>query len=607
MKRLCLGLVFLLPFNSFVSAEDLGQARSAFIRDHAGSPVHWMAWGEGVFERSREENKPVFLVIGTFSSELGRAMREQSFGHEENAALLNENFVCVLVDRDEFPGLAALNQVWVRSIKQLRGWPLNLWLTPELKPFEGANYLPPSDEWGNVGFVSMTKQVIAAWNADPDSLRRRAEADAASVESNESTSVGGALDAAELAELVGEFGADWMAVHDGETRGFGDPPRYPQPELLRFLLRSGIDSQKAAVATLHAMATGGVRDPLDGGFFRYARDAGWLFPNFQKSVADQARIALAYLDAARMTGDAFYGAIARGVLDFALTMKADGHGFIATEDGMSDSILPGFLWAAEEIRSIVGKPEADSFLRAYGATDDGNLPGDIYLGVDTTGKNVLHGFADPDGFLEARMRLLAHRDERAKPRRDSAATSGTHGLLLTAFARGGAELDEPRFVRAAAGLAGFVQDECVLPTGLLRAGPGIESEATARDYVLVLDGLLTYAETAGDASAAEWGRSLAEKTVARYGDPAAGRFFATPEAGGPGIWARVHLPQPDKTDLPGAETAFIDAWSRHGLGHTLELDIGPYVTGVVDAMEMDIERAKGDQLLALRVFLDASR
>ena len=609
MKRHSPGLLLALLFSSIIgSADELGEARSAFIRAHAGSPVEWMTWGEEALERVKSEDKPVFLVIGTFSSELGRAMREQSFAHEETAALLNDNFVCILVDRDEHPGLAALNQAWLRTVKQVRGWPLNLWLTPELKPFEGGTYLPPSDEWGAVGFVSLVKQVIAAWESGPDGVRKRAEADVGNVVANEPTTTGGVPEAEDLSRMVEESGADWMAIHNADEGGFGDPPRYPQPELLRFLLRSESDGQKeAALGTLRAMATGGLRDPLDGGFFRYTSDGRWLFPSFQKSASDQARLALAYLDAARVTGESFYGEVARGVLDYALTLHEDGVGSTATEDGVSEELLPGFLWTADEIRAIVGGEEADAFFRAFGVTDEGNLPGDVYPGMDTTGKNLLRGFAESDGFADARKRLLDYRSERMSLRRDSPAGSGTHGLLLKAFARGGNELGEPRFALAARILAALVRNECLGPDGGLRAGPGFESEASARDYVLVLDGLLVHAALVGDESLGELGRSLTARVVARFGDPDAGRFFATTEEGGAGIWARVHLPVPDKSDLPGAEAAFIGAWVGHGLGGDPGIEISPYVSGLVDAMETGFDRPTGDQLFALRNFLDSNR
>jgi uncharacterized protein YyaL (SSP411 family) len=251
----------------------------------------------------------------------------------------------------------------------------------------------------------------------------------------------------------------------------------------------------------------------------------------------------------------------------------------------------------------LGREQTDLFCEVFAVSEEGNLPADAYLNVDATGLNLPRGF-DESGELDGSARtLLEARRSRSTPLRDSDADSGTLGLLLTAFARGGNELERDDLTAAAEGLAGFIQRELVLASGLLRAGPGLPAEGTARDYLLVSDGLLTHADNVGDTAARELGLALAGTAFQRFADPDNGRFLTSADSESPGIWGRVPLPVPDTSDLPGADASFLMLCHKHRLSEVLGVNLEAFTASLVDELEMSVEPATGDKLLALRLIL----
>lgn len=606
IAAVCLSLV-----PSAFAASPLADSPSAFLRAHADSPVQWMTWDDDTFARAKADNKPVFLAVGSFTSELSRAMREQTFARAEIAALLNDNFVCVLVDREQQPDVAALFQAYVRAAKQLRGWPLNIWLTPELKPFEGATYLPPSEEWGKEGFPTVADRVISSWTTDSDTARRRADSDADAVRAVEPKTLAPVVDADAIHKLLAASTEEWMVRFDNEHGGFGDPPKYPEPELLRFLLKSNDASRDAALTTLRKIEASALHDPVDGGFFRYASDAAWERPNFQKTLSDQARLALAFLDAAQITGDAGIADGARRALTYALGFGDPEHGFAAAEDGSPEELLPSYLWTFDEIREALGADDAAAFCRAFGVTAEGNLEADAYLGVETAGKNLLHRITEPgDAEAEAqldraRAKLLEKRHQRPALLRDDHATSGTCGLLLTALARAGKELPDARFATAARQVATFIREKLSLPDGGLRRLGAQPFAAAPRDRALVIDGLMTYADLTGDTSARELAQTLQAKLNAAFWDEKSGRYFASPAPTPQSHFARVHVPAPDSGDLPGAETAALWAFTSHEFAdRALPAALA---SAIAASMRESFDPARGDQLLALQRFAQANK
>src|ERR1700690_3111661 len=216
------------------AAQHLAGQPSAFLRSFADSPVDWMPWGEAAIARAKAEQRPVFLFVGSFTSELSGAMRRQTFANAKNAEWLNKKFVCVIVDRDERPDVAALFEAYVYELKQVSGWPLNLWLTPEFQPIEGATYLSPSEDWGAPGFLKLANQVDAAWAASPAACRKRAsEAVAQMAQTGQSAPV---WNLAKTRARLAAAATAWRATFDSARGGFGDVPKSPEPELIRFML-----------------------------------------------------------------------------------------------------------------------------------------------------------------------------------------------------------------------------------------------------------------------------------------------------------------------------------------------------------------------------------
>lgn len=588
------------------AASSLAGESSAFLRSHAESPVKWMTWGDAAFARAKEEQKPVFLAIGSFTSEFSRAMARQTFSNAETAAFLNENFVCVLVDAKEQPQLAALYQSYIQGVKQLRGLPLNLWLTPELKPFDGANYLPPTEEWGKEGFNTVSKRAAAGWQADPAAQRAKAEEAVARLTETQPTELSEAVDDAAIQALLTAAKEAWTARFDAANGGFGDAPKYPEPELLRWLLLDPT-TREMALTTLRAFVNGGLRDPLDGGFFRYTIDPEMRQPYFQKTLADQARFALALLDAAKVSGDAALGEAARGALRYALTQlrMTDGD-FFAAEDATLETLTPSYFWKASEISDALGAAAAKEFSSAYGVTAEGNIPADTFAGVPG-GSNLLRQTSPPadpaveKSLADSRAKLLAIRLQRAAPLKESNATSGAHGLLLQALARAGVQLKDTQLLEAAKKQVAFIRDQLVLPDGSLLRVAERTVAAVPEDYAFVISGLEAYRTTSKDSAVDALIKSLVSGFHTEFWNEKAGCYYSIGSTAGPAYWARVIAPAPLPADLPSAEAALlISLESREPTATGLQGDVVPALRRTVAARVRDAEEiGRGDMLLAL--------
>ncbi len=572
------------------AAGQLHGEASAFLRANADSPVEWMTWGEAAFDRAKHEQKPVFLVIGSFASELSQAMRRQTFASPDTAKLLNQNFVCVLVDREEHPELASLYQAYVTTVKQLSGWPLNLWLTPELQPFEGASYLPPSEEWGKASFLKVAQQALAAWTASPAGCRARAAEAVAQLVSASRPNPAAPAHPEKSRDRLAAAADAWRAQFDAAHGGFGEPPKSPEPELLRFLLRQSPADRAAALTTLRALATSGLRDPLDGGFFRYASDAAWHLPYPQKTLADQARLALAFLDAARGDGLNDFAPAARGALDFALNRFAQPDGtFAAVEDAAADEFAGYYAWTAAEIDTTLGA-DAAAFAQAHGVAVAGNIPADDDPSGRFTGKNLLRAvMPGDDKDSRAAARLLAVRVRRPAPPRDGRATAGAHGLLLAALSRGGAQLGERRYLDAAGRVFEAIKQKFLLsPDGDLRRLPGSNVPAAPADYAALALGCREFAHAAHRNDADQLATRLLAEADRQFFDPAGGQYYATPAALAPGIFVRPLA----GGDPPSAESLALEA------GAPPE-QVQAIAGAMWAALEETAAPARGDLLLAL--------
>ncbi len=527
------------------ASPDLAKSASAFVRSQAGSAIDWQVWSPDVLRRAKAENKPVYVFIGSWLSELSRATCQQSFANPGSAPFLNEHFICVLVDREEHPDVAACGKLYLQVVKQTGGWPVHLWLTPELQPYEGAGYLPPSEEWGRSGFPMVARQAADAWANDPRSCRGHA-AEAVSMMAWQSPDALPNLTPAALTEKLAQAAAAWRATFDAPHAGFGTGPKSPEPELLRFLLHGSKEDRELALTSLRAILASAVHDPLDGGFFSRATDSAWRIPYMQKTLADQARLALACLDAAQSTGDAAFARAARGALDYALARLAlpDG-GFAAAEDATPAEFANYYLWTQAEIDQALGA-DAAAFKTAFGIAADGNVPADEDPSAQYRGKNILFR-AGPavDAGAEAALaadlgRLKAARDKRPAPPRDENASASANGLMLAALSRAAAQLNAPEYLAAAGRAFAAAQKRYVVSAdGDLRRLQGSDAPGAPTDYAALALGCREFARAAKNTDA----DALASRLVARAGsvyfDLAQGRYLASPAALPVGVFVRA--------------------------------------------------------------------
>ena len=527
------------------AAPDLASSASAFVRSQAKSPVRWETWSPEALARAKVENKPVYVFVGSFLSELSRATCEQSFANADLAAYLNQQFICVLVDGEERPDVAACARLYLQTVKQAAGWPAHLWLTPELQPYEGASYLPPSEEWGRPSLSMVAHQAGNAWAADPRACRGHAS-EAVAMMSQRASEARPDLSAAALSAKLAQAAAAWRATADARYGGFGTAPKSPEPELLRFLLHGSPADRDLALTTLRALVNGAVRDPLDGGFFGRATDAAWRIPYLQKTLGDQARLALAFLDAARVSGDAAFARAARGSLNYALKILArpDG-GFAAAEDATRGDLAATYAWTAADIDAALGA-DAAAFTAAYGVQPGGNVAADEDLTGVYRGKNLLYRAAPPgDAAAEARLaadaaKLRTIREQRAAPALDDRATAGAHGLILAELARAGAQLDDQAYLAAAARAFAAIKSQFVISAdGDLRRLRDAAAPAGPGDYAALALGCREFAAAAKNTDA----DALADRLLARanslFFDAGRGRYLAAPAALPAGLFVRA--------------------------------------------------------------------
>ena len=511
----------------------LADETSPYLLQHAHNPVDWYPWGAEALERARAEGKPIFLSIGYAACHWCHVMERESFENPEIAALMNERFVSIKVDREERPDLDDVYMAAVQAMTGSGGWPMSVFLTPELRPFYGGTYFPPEDRHGMPGFPRVLEAVSDAYASRREEVEQQAKMLADHLTSQLAVPAGERDPAiAQLDAAAARIAATFDAVHGG----FGGAPKFPAPMTLEFLLRSwrrtGDDAALTMVTrTLDAMAAGGINDHLGGGFARYSTDAHWLVPHFEKMLYDNALLAHAYVEGYRATGDARYAETARAMLDFMLAeLQTDDGGFASALDADSEGVEGRFyVWAYGEFMSVLtdaGLDDGERRLLAdyWGLTEAGNW--------EST--NVLHrpdGAEAPPQLVErARAALLAARARRARPARDDKQIAAWNGLALRAFGHAALVLADDRYLATTRELVGFIQAHLLRDGGRLwrtaRAGRA-HTPAFAEDYFAIADGLLVAHAALGDSAPLLLALSLVDTAVRDFWDNAAGTFVDT--------------------------------------------------------------------------------
>jgi uncharacterized protein YyaL (SSP411 family) len=499
-------------------ANRLAGETSPYLLQHAQNPVDWYPWGEPALSRAREEDRPLLLSIGYSACHWCHVMERESFEDPETAALMNERFVCVKLDREERPDLDAIYMEACRAMTGHGGWPLNVFLTPEQVPFYTGTYFPPQERPGMPSWRAVLEAVAEAWRSRAEEIRAGGDRIAASLRGaatlEPSTQP---LDERTLTEAVGAL----EALEDREHGGFGGAPKFPPASAIELLLRRG-ETEPAARA-LRAMAAGGIYDQVGGGFARYAVDERWIVPHFEKMLYDNALLARAYLHGWQVTGERLMRRVCEQTLDWMLAeMRGPEGGLYSALDADSEGEEGRFyVWTPEQLREVLGPEDAETAAAYFGVRPGGNFEGATIL---------TRGADEPSNLDDIRRRLYEARSERVWPALDDKRLCAWNALAIAALAEAGAVLQREDYLDAARGCAEFVLRDLRDGEGrLLRTYKDGEAKLNAylEDHAFLLEALLVLYEASFEERWFVAARALADTMIERFADEQHGGFFET--------------------------------------------------------------------------------
>jgi len=465
----------------------LAEEKSPYLRQHAHNPVDWFPWSEEAFTKAEKENKPVFLSVGYSTCHWCHVMERESFEDPDVAALLNERFVSIKVDREERPDIDHIYMTACQAVTGRGGWPLTVFLTPDKKPFYAGMYFPRDRRHGLPGLLDVLRTVVQKWDASKDEILQTSEDLTQSIQSHLQESRAGTLDESTLHAGYRQL----RDAFDPQYGGFGSPPKFPRPHDIGFLLRywRWADEPEALAmveTTLKSMRAGGIYDHLGYGFSRYSVDRQWLVPHFEKMLYDNALLATVYLEAYQVTDNELYAGVADEIFQYILRdMTSPEGGFYSAEDADSEGEEGKYyLWTPAEIRKILGEKTGKRLCQWYNVTDEGNFEGKNI--PNRIGKEEL--LPSPSAgcwageLEEARARLLAQRRRRVHPHKDDKILTSWNALMITALARGSRILEKREYLDAAVDAAKFIWTNLRDDNGRLLARY-LEGEAAHLAYV----------------------------------------------------------------------------------------------------------------------------
>jgi uncharacterized protein YyaL (SSP411 family) len=530
-------------------ANRLASEKSPYLLQHKDNPVDWYPWGPEAFARAKAENKPILLSIGYSTCHWCHVMEHESFSKPEVAAVMNAHFVCVKLDREERPDVDKVYMTAVQAIAGQGGWPLNAFLTPDLKPFYGGTYFPPDSRYGRPSWTGLLENLARLWK----DRRADIESDAASLARTVTAYASAESDSRGRPEASAPETAEnnLRASFDAEHAGFGEAPKFPMPANLRFLLRRAArtgdaDPKTMAVETLRAMTRGGIFDQLGGGYARYSTDHAWRIPHFEKMLYDNAQMLEALADAWTLTRDPeLKAALERTVEYLERDLRAPGGGFYSAED--ADSLpydephghkMEGafYLWRLSEVEAVLGK-NAAAFCERYGVVAGTNAFSDPQ--GEFVGKCVLYD-KDPKAMPEAdafraRAELFKARAKRPRPSLDDKVLTSWNGLAIGGLARAYGATGDAKCLALAEGAASFIRRESASPDGKTlwrrwrdgeKAIPGM-----ADDYAYMAYGVLALYEASFEAKHLEWAMNLAMEAIRRFAADGGGLYQTALEDG----------------------------------------------------------------------------
>jgi uncharacterized protein len=517
----------------------LANETSPYLLQHAHNPVDWFPWSPEALKRAKDEDKPILLSIGYSACHWCHVMERESFENEQIASLMNRHFVSIKVDREERPDLDAIYMNAVQMMTGGGGWPMTVFLTPDLVPFFGGTYFPPQDRHGLPGFPRVLASIAAAYRDKKEAILQ----DASQVlQGLRQADVPRSAGPAHLGtEMLDRAAARLAAGYDAHNGGFGTAPKFPPSMSLIFLLRSHVRSgnpqyRQIVEHTLNAMAAGGIYDHLGGGFHRYSVDDHWLVPHFEKMLYDNALLSSIYTEAWLVTGIPLYRRVVEETLGYVLReMTSPDGGFYSTQDADSEGHEGKFfVWDAAEIFEALGEDEGNLFCRFFGVTPHGNFEG----------RNILHvpimpaAFARENGISEAALReridrargiLFRKREARVHPGRDEKVLTAWNGLMMRSFAEAANALGRADFLEAARRSAAFILDRLQVDGRLRRSFKDGRARHNAylEDYAFLLEGLIALYQADFDARWLSESARLAEILESQFWDEQGGAFYFT--------------------------------------------------------------------------------
>jgi uncharacterized protein YyaL (SSP411 family) len=594
----------------------LAAEKSPYLQQHATNPVDWYPWGEEAFAKARKEQKPIFLSIGYSTCHWCHVMERESFENEELAAILNKNYVSIKLDREERPDVDRVYMTAFQAMnRQGGGWPLNMFLTPDLKPFFGGTYFPPVDRGGRAGFGRVLEQISQVWKEQREEVISSA---------NDSTKrlqelLAGPQALAEEPErsLVRAGVTAIAAAGDRTNGGWGPGPKFPQPSQLLLLLKSGDKKeQDFALFTCRKMLRGGIYDQVGGGFHRYAVDAIWLVPHFEKMLYDQGQLLDVYTEAWLVSRDPEFKRVAREIADYVLAeLRHEKGGFFSAQDAQSEGKEgKSYCWTAKELKSLLSEPEGKVIAKVYGVTEKGNFL-DHSDPEPLRDLNVLSlvDLAKPLTSEEEVLKLSAlgkmrtHRAKKVQPAIDDKILTSWNGLMITGLAHAGATFGEKRYLEAAKTAHQFVKgalwDEKKRVLYHRWKDGERDSSQQAESYLSFLRASRNLYEVTLDPEYLEFAVALAEVTRDLLYDPKGGGFYDSP--GGDDVVLRLKddfdSAQPTPTSLGAMEfTVLAEITGREDLREVAQTTFKGYAKVLkeapnsLSAMVLALDLASGE-------------
>jgi uncharacterized protein YyaL (SSP411 family) len=516
----------------------LSRETSPYLLQHAHNPVDWYPWGEEAFEKAKRENKPILLSIGYSACHWCHVMEHESFENEKIAALMNELFVNIKVDREERPDLDEIYMNAVQMLTGRGGWPMTMFLTPDRKPFYGGTYFPPEDRQGMPGFSRILLGVSQAYRERPEDVGKSVEQILAALqrmsEAPETTNNFSPSIVADGAEKISR-------AYDSEHGGLGQAPKFPNAGVYELFLRHYSRSKnerflEMVTHTLAKMAQGGIYDHLGGGFHRYSVDAKWLVPHFEKMLYDNAQLVRIYAHAYTITREPLFNSVVEETVVYLLReMLHPEGGFYSTQDADSNGEEGKFfVWTEDEVKRVIGQEHAEIFCRMYDIGEPGNFEGKSILHpiltVDQAGKLFRKDRSEIETLVTgAKQKLFAEREKRVKPFRDEKIITAWNGLMLSGLAEAIKLSGSPAWIEAAKRTVEFISERMFRDGFLLHTCKDGQAKLLGYldDYAFLAVGLLDLYEAVFDRSYLDQSISLADIMVREFWDEHNGGFFFT--------------------------------------------------------------------------------